>query len=401
MYDYDRVVAAVTSGDIRAINRTSILEMIRVAGPISRSEIAHRLQISLPTVMRITNDLMDEKMVRPANQKQWTGGRKRDLVEFNGSQHLVVGVDLGGTKFFGAVADLTGKVLYETRFEHGQSSAEESFDVLCESLSRLIEYACDTGLPVLGIAVGVPGITHPGTGVVTHAPSLGWDHFPLKARMAEKFSVPIVIENDVNLAVLGEFWFGTEPGEENVVLIAIGTGIGAGLVINGVVYTGAHQMAGEVGYLLPSRANLNEKYPGFGAFEQIASGTGIAARARVLLDGQLTPDQLDAITAEDVFVAARYNAGWAKSILNETIDYVAQAVASICLVVDPHVVLFGGGVSRSADLFIDPIAKRLEGVIPVVPKLAASNLGYQAAVLGGIARILRSAASYCTVLKYD
>jgi glucokinase len=399
MYDHKKMIATLSIADLKAINRTSTLELIRTAGPISRTEIASQLQVSLPTVMRNVDELIAVKLVRSANRKQWTGGRRRDLVEFNGSEHLVIGVDLGGTKFYGALADLTGKLLFETNFEHGQSTAEESFEVLCQSIQQQVQLASQTGLDLLGIAVGVPGITHSTSGMVTHAPSLGWTNFPLKQRLGEFFQQPIVVENDVNLAVLGEFCFGTEPGEENIVLIAIGTGIGAGVVINGVVYTGAHDMAGEVGYLLPDPNGLYQTYPGFGAFEQLASGPGIANRARKLLQSEWPEQQLAAITAEDVFSAARGNQPWARKVIDETIDYLAQAISAICLIVDPHIILLGGGVSMSADLLIEPVRALLSNVVPVPPRLASSRLGYRATVLGGVARIMRQASGYCTLLK--
>lgn len=400
MYDYDKAILAVSASDIRAINRTSILELIRCHGPISRTEVAQRLRLSLPTVMRIVDELIHENLVRSANRKQWSGGRKRDLVEFNGSEHLVIALDMGGTKFFGAVATISGEILFENYFQHGQTEAEASYLALCEALEQLIQQARSTGYPILGLAIGVPGMIDPQTGVVSLAPSVNWQDFPLKQRLGEKFSFPITIENDVNLAVLGEFWFGTEPGEENVVLMAIGTGIGAGIVINGMLYTGAHQIAGEVGYLLPTPKDLDRSFPDFGAFEQIASGPGIAARAQAVLSSQEDAHQRTSITAEEVFQAARNGEQWAIQILDETVDVLAQAIASITLIVDPHVILLGGGVSRSADLLLEPILARLRGSIPITPRLAASRLGYRAAVLGGVARILRSSASYSAVQRF-
>lgn len=394
MYTLQKLISTLFAADVRAIKRMAAIELIRSKGPISRTEIAGYLNISLPTAIRMVDGLIADGLVRPVPHKAWSGGRKRELLEFNGDAHLIIGIDLGGTKIFGAVANLNGDLLYETYFNHNQSHSEESFEVLCESIENLVGFAEKTRLPILGIGIGVPGVTHADTGVVTHAPGLDWAEFPLKTRLSERFPYALAIENDVNLAALGEFWFGTEPGVENLVLLSIGTGIGAGVIINGMVHTGAHSMAGEVGYLLPDLGCLRSAYPGFGAFEQLASGTGIADRARQALQGIWREDRLAALTAEEVFSAARANEPWAVAVLDETIDYLAQAIASISLVLDPDLILLGGGVSRSADLLIGPIQDRLSHVIPIRPKLAASRLGYRAGILGGVAQLLRSYLNY-------
>lgn len=393
------MASALSIAELHAINRMAVLELIRHEEPISRTEIARVLDISVPTAMRIVDGLVAEGLVRPANVKEWSGGRKRELYRYNGEAHLVIGVDLGGTKIYGAVANLRGEILYEAHNPNHQSQSEESLEVLCNLITDLEGYAHKTGLPILGIGVGVPGITDALTGLVINAPSLDWDHFPLKERLSKRFAYPLVIENDVNLAALGEYWFGVTTRFANLVLIAIGTGIGAGIILSGTVLPGAHQTAGEVGYLLPDLASLRQKYPGFGAFEQRASGTGIAARARCLLKGQWDAEHLAALTTEDIFTFARLREPWALQVLDETIDYLAQSIAAIALIVDPEVIILGGGVSRSADLLIEPILARLDGVIPVRPKIIASQLGYHAGILGSVARLLRATSSYYHVQK--
>ena len=401
-----RAVQTITATEMRAINRSAILELIRSSGPVSRSEVAARLQVSLPTVMRIVDDLTAEDLVRATGASQWSGGRKRALIEFNGSAHLVIGVDLGGTKLYGAVADLTGTILHELHISHHQTQSEESYDLLCGLIDNLMKFALETGKPLRGLGVGVPGVINPKSGLVELTPSLGWSDFPLRDRLASRYQVPVVVENDVNLAAAGEPWFGSDGEVQNLVLITIGTGIGAGVVIDGMVYPGTHHMAGEVGYTLPDRSCLGQSYPGFGAFELLASGTGVAARARDLLRGLsgsagLNAEQVASLTAEDVFAAARVGEGWAQKILAETVDYLAQAIASISMILDPDVILLGGGVSRSADLLIDPILARLRGVIPLVPRLEASRLGYRAAVMGSIVQLLRVTSNYYWLHKYS
>ena len=395
-----RKIYTISASEMREINRSSILEMIRSRGPISRTQIAEDLQVSLPTVMRIVDELLLDELVIEDGEKEWSGGRKRKRLIFNGSQHLVLGVDLGGTKIYGAVADFDGNLLHEIRQDHHETKAEDSLELLCGIIDQLTEFAVETGLPLRGLGVGVPGVVEPGSGVVRIAPALDWVDFPLKTRLMERYSCPITIENDVNLAALGEMWFGTAEDENNLVLLTIGTGIGAGIIINGAVYNGAHYMAGEVGYFLPDRSHLDRKFPGFGALETLASGTGIAGRARQALQGKRTQAELDALTAYDVFDAVRHREVWAVKVLEDTVDYLAQLVAAIAAIFDPDVILLGGGVSKSADLLIDPICRRLEGSLLLVPNLRASKLGYRAAVMGAIMRLMRITSNYYLLQKF-
>jgi glucokinase len=350
--------------------------------------------------MRIIDGLTEENLVRPTGKTEYSGGRTRTMLEFNGSEHLVIGLDLGGTKLYGGVADLQGNILHEERFSHHQTQADESFQVLCDFIDRLLEFANGTGLPLMGIGLGVPGATDRETGNVKLAPSLGWFDFPLKNRLEARYDLPMLIENDVNLAALGELW--ARPIDvENLVLITIGTGIGAGIVINRILYQGSHHMAGEIGYSLPDRSYLGQKFSGFGAFEQLASGNGIAMRAKILLSGKRPAEELENMSAEEVFRDARKGEDWAKEILAETVDYLAQAIAFIHQLLDPDVIILGGGVSREADLLIQPILDRLQGSIPALPKIEASKMGYQAAVAGTIMELLRINGHKFLLQKYS
>jgi glucokinase len=394
-------IHTITAPEMRAINRSAILELIRCTGPISRTKIAEVLQVSLPTVMRIVDELTAEGWVHETGVKEWSGGRKRSLVKFSGSDYQIIGIDLGGTKIFGALADFNGQILHEMHFDHHQTHAEDSFRVVIHVIEELLKVAGHGEIPVCGIGIGVPGITIAETGEVSLAPALEWQGFPLRARLEERYPYPVVIENDVNLAALGEVWFGSKDcDEQNLVLIAIGTGIGAGVIINGNIYSGVHHMAGEIGYLLLDHDHLGREYPGFGAFEQVASGTGIANRARLTYEGRLSTGNQESLTAEDIFTAARRHEKWAETILVDTIDYLAQAIAAVALLYDPDVILLGGGVSRSADLLIDPILRRLEGAIPTLPNLSVSRLGNRGAVMGAVMQLLRITSNHYTLQKF-
>jgi glucokinase-like ROK family protein len=343
---------------------------------------------------------MEEDLVRLRGIGESTGGRPSSLLEFNGDAYAVVGVDLGGTKMFGTVADLSGTIQHELYIPHDEANGpQQYFDELCEFIQMLLDAPRPPGQRVRGIGVGAPGFTLVPEGIVTWAPSLDWRDLPLQAMLMDCFDLPVFVENDVNLTALGEWGFGAGRGASNLVSIAIGTGIGAGIIIGGALYRGHNQGAGEVGYLLPGIEFLGRSYDQFGALESLASGTGIAERACQLLEQENKPIPSQGLTAHDVFAAARGGEAWAQQVISETIDYLSLAVASISSLLDPELIVLGGGVARSADLLIEPILQRLQGVVQFVPHLVASPLGRRAAAMGAIMLVLNATTEYFVVKR--
>lgn len=389
----------ITSSDMREINRSAILEIIRRESPISRSIIAERLDVSLPTVMRIVDGLVEEGLVRPQGSTEWSGGRRRPLLEFNADAFLVLGVDMGGTKMYGALSNLGGKILDEVNIGHHGTSGEDSFNQLTSLIDSLLASPKVEGRRIRGIGVGAPGVTLHKEGIVTWAYTLHWDNFPLKERLAKVYDLPITVDNDVNLAALGELWFGAGQDAQDMILIAIGTGIGAGVIVNGALYRGSKEASGEIGNIVPGREFFGKSYLDFGALESVASGTGIAERARILLKDQRSQASLANLTSEDVFDAARLKQDWAWVIINETVDYLALAIINLVAAFDPELIVLGGGVSRSADLLLDPIMRRIDGIIPNPPKLVVSNLGLRATVMGAITNVLHNTSNFYVVHK--
>lgn len=384
---------------MRDINRSAILEIIRRESPISRTTIAERLDVSLPTVMRIVDELIAEGFVRPKGSSEWSGGRRRSLLEFNADGHVVIGVDMGGTKMYGAVSDLGGNILDEVNISRHGTTGEDSFTYLTSLIDKLLSSPKMNGRSLRGIGVGVPGVTLHKEGIVTWAYTLHWDNFPLKARLSEKYKLPITVDNDVNLAALGELWFGAGQNVQNMILITVGTGIGAGVIIDGALYRGAKEASGEIGNMIPGYEFLGKDYREFGALERVASGTGIAARAREILKSQRSQKELANLVSEDVFEAARKGDGWALKIIAETVNTLSIAIANLIASLDPELVVLGGGVSRSADLLIGPIRENVARAIPNPAKLVVSDLGLKATVMGAITNVLHNTSNFYVVHK--
>lgn len=383
---------------IRKINRSAILDLIRTQGPISRTEIAEKLHTSLPTVMRITDDLKAQDLVREDGTFETSGGRPRALLVFNGDAHTVVGLDLGGTRMYGTISDLDGKILKEVTIPWVRKSAEDNFEQLCTILNSLLKAAQENHHTLLGAAVGVPGVTNLDEGYIYWAPSLNWKNFPLRDRLKERFpDLFVLVENDVNLAALGEYGFGDYAGIESLVCITVGTGIGAGIVIDRKIYHGRHFSAGEIGYLPPDIRHLGQDFSMFGALESHSSHTAMVARAIKRLEETNHPRAGQPLSAEDIFSAARAGETWACEVVSDVVDSLALAISAVVSLIDPEVIILGGGISTHSDLFIKPIQKRLENVLPIRPNIGASRLGYQATSMGGILKVLDACTEHVTV----
>jgi len=383
----------ITAAEMRGINRSAILEIVRRENPIARTTIARQLDISLPTVMRIVDKLVEEGFVRPQGQTEWSGGRRRPLLEFNADGNVVLGVDMGGTKLYGAISEIGGHIIDEVDMERDGASGEACYDLLTKLIDDLLARPGLQGRRVRGIGVGTPGITRHHEGIVKWAYALNWKDFPLKARLNERYKLPITVDNDVNLAALGELWFGVGQNVQNMILITIGTGIGAGIIIDGTLYRGSNEASGEIGHMIPGREFLGKSFIDFGALESVASATGMADRALQVSSA------MDHPSSEEIFEAARQGAGWARTIVDETVDYLTIAVANLAVSFDPELIVLGGALTPYADLLAESISKRVRGTIPSLPRLEASNLGLRSTVMGAIVTVLHNTSNFYVVHK--
>ena len=289
-----------------------------------------------------------------------------------------ISLDMGGTKIYGMLNGSDGAVLFEqtapTYVDGG-----DAYHQLMRLIDRLLDEARRLGNGVRGIGLGVPGMTSGGR--VIAAPALGWLDEPVSERLQARYGLPVVVENDVNLAALGEYGFGAAQGASCLICVAVGTGIGLGIVIDGRLHRGAHSSAGEIGYMVVDPAQMQASFSNadFGAFEQLASGTGLAARARQRLTAGTDPAS---ITAESVVAAALRGEVWARQVVDETARTLAQGLTNVIAVLDPEVIVLTGGVMRTPGLFVEPIIEHIRRLIPFQPRIVASTLGPRATALG-------------------
>ncbi len=385
--------STITATEMRGINRSAILEIIRRESPVARTTIARDLGISLPTVMRIVDQLIEEGFVQPHGETEWSGGRRRPLLEFNSHGNVVLGVDMGGSKIYGALSEIGGGIIAESEIERNGADGEECYRLLVQLIDELLDCPALKGRRVRGIGVGAPGITHHREGIVKWAYALNWKDFPLKARLHKKYRLPITVDNDVNLAALGELWFGAGQDVQNMVLIAIGAGIGAGIIIDGTLYRGSHEASGEIGHMIPGNEYLGKSYVDFGVLESLASATGMVKRIPKHVNAANDP------SVEAIFEAAGQGQAWARNLLDGVTDSLAIAIANLTVLLDPELVVLGGALTPYAGTLAAAISEKMQRTIPSTPRLEVSNLGLRATVMGAIVTVLHNTSNFYVVHK--
>ena len=274
------------------------------------------------------------------------------------------GVDIGGTSvklgFFTAEGELLDKwEIVTRRQDHGANVPQDIADAIAD---KIAEKGIDKA-DVTGVGIGVPGpITEDGT--VMKCANLGWDMFNVNERMSALTGLKCIAANDANVAALGELWRGGAKGYSNLVFITLGTGVGGGIVIGGKIVHGIHGGGGEIGHIV---VNPNETDAcgcgGHGHLEQYASATGIVRMAEKMLmttARETTLRDLDAVTAKDVFDAAKKGDGVALDLVDTMCAYLAQALSGVAATCDPEVYVIGGGVSKAGTIITDMVKKHFD-----------------------------------------
>ncbi len=304
----------------------------------------------------------------------------------------VLGVDLGGTKLAAAVFSDSGEMLSSESVPLGSRSGKEAGRFVTGRIRANLEKARSQGLYIGSIGVSVPGISMVRTGTVW-APNIeGWSNYPLFREIKEATGdIPVLIDSDRACSILGEVWMGNAKGCRDAVFLAVGTGIGAGILSNGEVLRGSDDIAGAIGWMALDRP-FQAKYKSCGCFEYNASGDGMARVARELLEkekdysGMLRQIAPETITARHIFAALDAGDKLAEEVTGQCIAFWGMAVANIVSLLNPEKVLMGGGVFGPAVRFIPEIIKESELWAQPVSirkvRIEASGLGGEAAVYG-------------------
>ena len=304
----------------------------------------------------------------------------------------VLGIDIGGTKLAASLFTQEGEPICSKLYSLGARKGSEAGKLVAGIIQEMIEEAEKRDIKVRSVGASVPGISFKAKGTVW-APNIpGWDNYPLLEEIRDVTGdIPVTIDSDRACYILGEVWQGNARGCRDAVFLAVGTGIGAGILIDGRILRGSEDIAGSIGWMALSKPYY-EHYTGCGCFEYHASGEGIGKVARQYIkvqkdyNGELSAKNLKNITSYDVFNAFAKNDPLAVRIINECVEYWGMAVANLVSIFNPEKIIFGGGIFGPARSLIPSIGKEAaKWAQPVSMKrvtLDVSALGGEAGVYG-------------------
>jgi Transcriptional regulator/sugar kinase len=370
---------AVTPQSMRTSNDNVILDALMKHGSLSRADISRYTGLSKPTVSAAVERLIDRRLAVETGQANNAQGRKATLVSFNERDYYTCGIDLGATRIRIALSDLSGRLV-------GYDACPMPADAAGNEVLALIKSRADLMLSLNNVkwqqlkhvCVGVPAVVLPGTRQISRivSPLAGLqESFGLES-LSALFPCEVMIENDVNLAALGEQKQGAAQGVGLFAFFSIGAGTGGGIVVDGRLLQGNGGLAGELAeMLLPDGSRLESALSAMGlmTLAERMLGEREDAEARALADN---------LSPESLFSAARRGEAAAGEILEAYGKRIAWAIHNLCAVLAPELVVLGGGIGGRGDLLL-PILRRLQASgLATGPKLVASELGDRAVVLG-------------------
>src|SRR3954468_15753235 len=343
---------------LRTLNQGALMQQLRDRGPLSRAQLARDTGLSKPTVSQALAELELAGLVRAVGPAAPARGRTAILYEPDPTAGYVIGIDIGRAWIRVAVADLGGSIIARRDSPNRARTGAAVVRAAAREARAAVKRAGVRWNRVVHTVVGSPGVFDPGTGRLWHAPNLpDWSKPGLANELRDALTPSTAIDNDANLAAVGERDFGRGRDARNFVYVELGTGLGVGIVIDGELYRGARGAAGEVGYIPwpgDGAAGRSER----GRLEEATSAAAVVASAREAgMRGELT--------AKDVFDAARRGNKKALRAVDMEAERVAQLLATIAAVVDPEFIVLGGGIGASADLLRPRVETALQELTPL------------------------------------
>jgi predicted NBD/HSP70 family sugar kinase len=393
-HDEGSLAPAVAPSLLRTMNQRLLLDRLFTNGAATRPQLARDTGLSQPTVFAALAGLEAAGLARPAGRPAGATGRPALLYEADPTAGAVAAVDIGHEWLRLVVADLNGDQLSRIDVRNTTRSAK--------GLVARVSAAVDTAISDAGLArddvthtvIGSPGVFHPQRGRVAYAANLpGWQRAGLAEALKNELGTSLTIDNDANLAAVGEHAEGAGKGIAQFAYLHIGTGVGLGLVVEGRLYRGFTGAAGEVGYIPFGEPPLRRpRNPQRGILEEELAADAVVNHARRAgMSGNLT--------AASVFAAARTGDASALTAVRHEAERLAQLVAAVCAFFDPELIVTGGGVGQNLDILEPHLMSELAEITPLTPRLTTGALGSEAVLRGAVASGIKIARETAFVTR--
>jgi predicted NBD/HSP70 family sugar kinase len=377
---------AVAPSVLREMNQRLLLDQLFIGGPATRPELAKDAGLSLPTVIAALADLEHADLVRPVGRTSTAHGRPATRYWVNPSAGHAVGVDVGRDLLRLAVADLAGTQLAQLEVRNAARTSAALVDGIAEAVASVAAAASIDPAAITHAVIGSPGVYDRSRGRVLYAANLpGWQRVGLAETLRLRLGTSLTVDNDANLAALGEHHDGAGRGSQHFVYAHVDVGVGVGLILGGRLYGGFSGAAGEVGYL-PALSGEHNAAAGTGRRGARRAGTlednlASAAVLRYAREAGLTGCR----TVEAVFAAARAGSRPAGEVVQRVAGHLARLLASTAAFLDPELIVLGGAIGRQLDVLEPPTRAVLAQLGPMSPRLAVGALGAEAVLRGALA----------------
>lgn len=370
---------------MKSVNKSIILNKIRTNQPISRAQIAKESKLTPPTVSNIVKELLEQEIVRESELGISKGGRKPTMLEINNDRFYVIGVDVGPNTVDCLLTDLSGTILNRSSNKLNSELTNEKLLTKLKNIIHDIMQGISDQRKIIGIGVAMHGVVDVEFGMSLFAPNLKLSNIPIKEELEKEFDLVVKVENDARAMALGESWFGQHDYPLSMLTVNIGSGIGAGIVLNGKLYHGDNDLAGEVGHMTIDMNGSLCDCGNKGCLQTFATGSAIVNRANQYVTKTVT-------SGEEVYQLALDGHEEYIKILEETGKIIGIGLTNLIHIINPELIVLGGGVTKSQQFLLRPIKEeiRARGLTAdaTQTKVIISNLGDDATLLGAISLLL-------------
>ncbi len=384
-----------TKAQTRLHNQRLILNTIYKRGISSRAEISRITGLARPTVSELVLLLIESGIVEELGLGPSEGGKRPTILKIVDNHKSLIGLDLSKHDFQGSLMDIQGKVLHRVTIPLNNQTGEKSLQIAFDVIDRLIDV---NAIPLLGIGVGTPGSINAQTGVIRSAVNLGWFNLPLRDLLSSRYQVPIHIANDSQMAAIAEFTYGEKREQSNLIVLKVGRGVSAGIVLNGQLHYGEGFGASEIGHVRVVEQGEKCVCGHYGCLETVINSRVIVEKAVVLASenrGSILAERIEAgkeVVIDDVVYAYLHGDNYIYELLEEIGRYIGGALANLISALNVKNVIFAGSVSRFGPQLRDIILREVrERSLPTLAKdvsIELSTLGEDIVIKGAAAILL-------------